>query len=336
MSACWDDARVPTVRVRIGTRGSPLALAQTTLVADALRAAHPDLSVSPVRITTAGDRTQHTDLPMEGWGQGVFVKDIEAALLRGEVDLAVHSLKDLPPELADGLVIAAVPERADPRDVLVTRDGCSLDDLPWGAAVGTSSARRAALLRAIRPDPRYVPIRGNVDTRVRKLLAGAYDAIILAAAGLDRLGLDVPRVALDPAVLLPAPGQGALGLQSRRGDEATAALVRPLHHAPTAAAVAAERRVMALLDGGCRLPVAALAGAVPPPARAEWTGDTLLLQAAVAAADGSRVLRDEALGPADAPERLAEALAARLRGAGAGTLAAAHQAEVGAAFSVST
>lgn len=304
---------VSPVALRIGTRGSALARVQAALVADALRAAQPGLRVELVEITTAGDRTQHTDAPMAGWGLGVFVKEIERALLDGQVDLAVHSLKDVPPDVPDGLVLAAIPERADPRDVLVTREGTPFEALPAGARVGTSSVRRAAFLRAARPDLAYVPIRGNVDSRYRKLLAGDYDAIVLARAGLERLGLEVSGVPFAPERLPPAPGQGALAIQVRADDARTLALARALDHPPTAAAVRAERRVMAALEGGCRLPVAALGTPQPD-------GSQLRLLAAVAAVDGSRVLAREERGRLDDAEGLADVVVAGLRADGAGAL----------------
>lgn len=301
------------MRLRLGTRGSALALVQANTVAAALRAAHADLEVSVVVISTHGDRTQPTNLPAEQWGQGVFVKDIERALLDEEIDLAVHSLKDVPPAIPEALLLAAIPERADPRDVLATRDGRGFEALASGARIGTSSARRLAFLRALRPDLEYLPIRGNVDTRWRKLQEGQYEAIVLAAAGLDRLGLDVPRVPFDTGRLLPAPGQGALALQTRAADSSTTALVRALHHPPTAAAVSAEREAMALLDAGCRLPFAAL-GTIK--------GSRLTLRAAVASQSGDEVLRAEADGSANDPYSLARQVAATLRAAGAGRLLA--------------
>jgi hydroxymethylbilane synthase len=246
------------------------------------------------------------------------VREIEAALLRGEIDLAVHSLKDVPATLPPGVAIVAVPERADPGDVLVTADGRALDDLAAGARIGTSSLRRAAFLRAYRPDLAFVPVRGNVDTRWRKLLdpEGGYDGLVLAAAGLNRLGLEgVPRWPIPLTILLPAPGQGALALETRADDHVIRALAAVVNHDPSAAAVSAERRALRDLEGGCRLPVGALA--TPEPSGG------LRLAAAVAAPDGSQVLRREALGTIAAPEALGAAVAGALLAAGAADLLAA-------------
>jgi hydroxymethylbilane synthase len=300
------------MKLVVGTRGSRLAMAQTSAVVEALRRAHPRLDVAVKVIATEGDRITSGALP--SWGRGVFVREIEQALLRGEIDLAVHSLKDIPAEMVDGLAIVAVPARADPGDVLVTRDGRTLHDLPRGARVGTSSLRRAAFLRARFPHLAFPPVRGNVDTRCRKLLdpAGGYDALVLAAAGLERLSLDgVPRVPIPFDVLLPAPGQGALAVQARAGDGPTRAIAAALDHAPTAAAVTAERSALRHLEGGCRLPVAALATPVD---------GRLHLRVAVAAPDGSRVLEQDGWGPLSAPERLGAAVAGRLRALGAEAL----------------
>lgn len=315
------------MQLTLGTRGSRLALAQAEAVAQALVRACPGLAVRVQTVVTEGDRI--TSGPLPSWGSGVFVREIERALLQGEIDLAVHSLKDLPARLPEGLALLAVPERADPHDVLVSTAGHDLAALPPGARVGTSSLRRAAFLRALRPDLTIAPIRGNIDTRWRKLLTPelGYDALVLAAAGIERLGLDaVPRVPIPLDVLLPAPGQGALAIEGRAGDQRVAALARRINHAPTAAAVAAERCLLRELEGGCRVPVAALAVV---------EGDAgLWLRAAAAAPDGSRVVRAEgraplaglheaeALGAAVAAELLARGAAQLLReGAGAASMA---------------
>jgi len=295
--------------IRIGTRGSALARAQTTLIATALIEAHRDLEIEVVTITTTGDRSQATNQIGPDWGSGVFVKELEAALLREEIDLAVHSLKDVPPVLAADLTLAAIPVREDPSDVLVTADGRNLEDLPPGGRVGTSSARRSAFLRAARPDLHFELIRGNVETRLRKLGEGQYDAIVLARAGLNRLELDAAYVVLEPRLLPPAPGQGALAIQARAGDREVISLLEQLHDPATAAAVRAERRLMANLDGGCRLPV----GALGTP-RADGG---LHLLGGVARDDGSLSVA-EAVGRLDAPEELADELTERLRSPGAG------------------
>ncbi len=313
-------AALPLQRtLRVGTRGSALARAQTSLVVAHLQAAHRDLKVEVVPITTHGDRTQHTNEAGPDWGFGVFVRELEQALSRGDIDLAIHSMKDVPPEVPGALAIVATPVREDPRDALVTADGRTLDALPAGARVGTSSARRTAFLRAARPDLAFLPLRGNVDTRHRKLTEGHYDAILLARAGLARLGLDVPHVLLDPAVLPPAPGQGALALEARVDDEVVRALAQALHDPRTAAAVVAERRVMGELDASCRLPLAALGDV-------DETG-SLHLAAAVAAPDGSRVLRASATGSAQTPDEVAMRVVDDLRGQGAAELLAPPDAE---------
>jgi hydroxymethylbilane synthase len=266
-----------------------------------------DLEIVP--IATSGDRTQSTNQPGADWGTGVFVKELEAALLREDVDVAVHSLKDVPPVVTQGLTLAAIPSRADPLDVLVTVDGRGLDGLPAGARVGTSSARRTAFLRAARPDLHFVAIRGNVETRLRKLIEAEYDAVVLARAGLNRLDLDASYVLLDPETLPPAPGQGALGIQCRAGDRKVIDLLEPLHDPATGAAVRAERRLMADLEGGCRLPIGALGR--------PRTDGKLHLLGGLARDDGSLSVAD-ALGELASPEDLADRLAVRLRQPGAG------------------
>jgi hydroxymethylbilane synthase len=290
--------------IRIGTRSSALARAQTALVAAALGEAHPELDIQVVAISTGGDRSQGTNLPGPDWGSGVFVREIELALLHEDIDIAIHSLKDVPPVLSPDLTLAAIPVRDDPLDVLVTPDGRGLQDLAPVARVGTSSARRAAFLRAPRPDLRFEPIRGNVETRLRKLAEGQYEAIVLARAGLRRLDLEVACVVLEAELLPPAPGQGALAIQARAGDRAIAELVEPLNDPATAAAVRAERRLMVNLDGGCRLPVGALGTPQPD-------GELHLLGGLVRA-DGSQSIAD-ATGRLDAAEELADLLSDRLR-----------------------
>lgn len=305
----------------IGTRGSALALAQTELVRRALLAAQPGLEVAVRTITTRGDVVLDRPLAAIG-GKGLFVVEIEAALRRGEIDLAVHSAKDLPARLPADLLLAAFPERADPRDALVTRSGARLAELPPGARVGTSSLRRACQLRRLRPDLVYLELRGNVDTRLRKLRAGQYDAIVLAAAGLARLGrLDEATEILDPADVLPAPGQGALALETRADDPATRRLVAPLDHGPTRLAVTAERAFLARIEAGCDVPVAAWA---------RQEGEALALSGLIGARDGRTVRAERRLAGA-ASERAAAALGADLaddllRAGGAELLAAARSA----------
>jgi len=242
------------------TRPSALARWQTRWVIHRLEAAHPGLTCREEVIVTRGDRVLDRPLPEIG-GKGLFTQELEAALLSGRVDAAVHSLKDLPTEMPPGLAVGAVPARAEVRDALISARGYTLDTLPQGAVVGTSSLRRAAQLRAVRPDLRIRPLRGNVDTRVRKALAGQpYDAIVLAGAGLSRLGL-TEHVSqwLPLEVMLPAPGQGALAVQCRAEDEATLGLLAAIEDPATRAAVTAERAFLSALGGGCAVPVAAYA-----------------------------------------------------------------------------
>lgn len=246
-------------RLRVGTRGSPLSLRQTRLAMDALRAHEPDLEVETVVIRSAGDRAP--DVPLERLeGIGFFAKELEAAVADGRCDVAVHSAKDLPTTLHPRLCLGAVPAREDPRDVLISRGGVPLAALPPGARVATSSLRRAAQLRARRPDLRIVSIRGNVDTRLAKLDRGDADALCIAAAGLIRMGWE-DRVSewLAPEVMLPAPGQGALAVEARRGDAAVLDLLRRIDDPATHEAVRAERAFVARLGTGCRAPAAAMA-----------------------------------------------------------------------------
>jgi hydroxymethylbilane synthase len=241
----------------MATRRSQLALAQSRAFAALLCAAHAPLSVTELHVVTTGDRIQDRPLAEVG-GKGVFVKEIEEALLDRQADFAVHSIKDVPGLLADGLRIGCIPRRADPRDVLVSRTGANLAQLPAGSTVGTSSLRRSVLLQRARPDLKFEPLRGNVDTRLRKVREGVVDAAILAKAGLDRLSLSENIVEVIAADLcIPAVGQGALGIECRHGDDATLALLSALHDEETALAVAAERGVMIEVEGNCRTPIAA-------------------------------------------------------------------------------
>lgn len=248
-----------TERLRVGTRGSALALRQTETVLERLREAWPGLGLEVVVVRTQGDRQAEDPLSALG-GKGAFVREIERALLQGRVDLAVHSAKDLPAELPQGLELAAFPEREDPRDVLVSRGGWSLQGLPSGSRVATGSPRRRALVLARRPDLRVEEIRGNVDTRLEKLARGQADALVLARAGLLRLGLDPEGlVPLEVEEMLPAPGQGALAVEARAGDRPVLARLTVLDDPLTRQAVEAERAFLAALGGSCRLPAAALA-----------------------------------------------------------------------------
>jgi hydroxymethylbilane synthase len=288
--------------VVIGTRSSKLALAQTHMIRDALLAAHPDITIEVEHITTKGDVI--LDRPLSAIGdKGLFVTEIEEALRAGRIDLAVHSAKDLPSELPPDMAIAAFPRRADARDALIARAGLGLADLPAGACVGTSSLRRACQLRRLRPDLRIADLRGNVDTRLRKLHEGMYDAVVLAAAGLDRLGLahEVTEL-LDPHVMLPAVSQGTLAIEMRAGDAAVAALLAPLDDPEARATATAERAFLARIGGGCQVPVAAYA---------QLGSDTLILAGLIGARDGQSV-SGELSGPAGDPATLGTALAERL------------------------
>jgi len=268
--------------LRLGTRGSALALAQSRAVARELARLHPDLHVEFVTITTKGDRILDRELSQVG-GKGLFVTEIETALLAGDIDLAVHSLKDVPTEQPEGLVLAAFPERADPRDVLVSRDNRKLAELRTGAVIATSSLRRTAQLRHLRPDLQFVPIQGNVDTRVRKMRLGQADAVALAAAGLIRLGrAEWIAEYLDPEVCLPAAGQGILCLEAREDDAATRELLAPLDSPASRVCGEAERQVVAALGGSCQVPMAVLA---------ELAQERLQIRAVVSDLQGETVLR---------------------------------------------
>ncbi|CAG0937429.1 hydroxymethylbilane synthase [Thermoflexales bacterium] len=277
----------------IGTRGSTLARWQTDWVSARLTAAWPDLACSIKLFQTSGDKILDKPLPEIG-GKGLFTEELEDALRSGEIDLAVHSLKDLPIEPAPGLMLGAIGEREDARDVLISRQHHTLANLPQGARVGTSSLRRAAQLLATRPDLQILPLRGNVDTRIRKALSGAgeYDAIVLAAAGVLRLGFSSSIAEyLSFAVMLPAPGQGALAVQCRATDEATRALLQPIDHAPTRSAITAERAFLEGLGGGCSAPVAAYAQAA-----VGGQQSMISLTGLVASTDGQHVIRVSNLG----------------------------------------
>jgi hydroxymethylbilane synthase len=277
-------------------------------VRDRLAALAPELAFELRVIKTQGDKILDTPLAQIG-GKGLFVKEIEDALRTGEADLAVHSMKDVPAELPAGLTIAAVPEREDPRDALCARQGTTLDDLAPGAVVGTSSLRRTCQLRAHRPDLHVEILRGNVDTRLRRLDEGSFDAIVLAAAGLARLGRRQRATSLlDPSLCLPAIGQGALGIEVRAGDPVAEPLCAQLSHAPTARAVAAERAFLAHLGAGCQTPVAGYAVA---------TGDRLTLQVLCGRPDGTGILREQGEGPLATAEALGHELGDRLLARGA-------------------
>ena len=309
----------PVASVTVGTRGSRLARAQTDRVVSLLGAAWPALRCDVRAIVTRGDRTQRSGEPLpEIGGKGLFTAELEQALRDGDIDLAVHSLKDLPTEPPSGIVVGAVCEREDVRDCLVARDGLSVATLPAGAVVGTSSLRRAAQLRALRPDLEVRSIRGNVDTRVRKMRAGEFAAVVLAAAGVLRLGLeDEVSEWLGTDEMLPAPGQGALAVQCRAGNEAVLALLAAIDDADARAATSAERAFLRALGAGCTAPVAAFA---------EPTELGVRLVGMVASEDGARVVRVEAEG---APEEVGERLARQALAAGAAEILAEVRAAAG-------
>ena len=298
--------------LRIGTRGSPMALRQTAIIRERLVAAHPELAeagaVEIVIIRTTGDRVQNRLLAEIG-GKGLFAKEIEEALLAGRIDLAVHSLKDLETWLPDGLVIACVPPRDDPRDALSSKSGASLASLPRGAKVGTASLRRQAQLLRHRPDLSIVPIRGNVNTRLRKMEAGEADALVLALCGLERLDLRGHATQILPReVILPAVGQGALAVECRTADEMARQLLLPLHDPISAACVAAERAMLAALDGSCRTPIAGFA---------ETNGDRLTIEGLLLNEDGTKEIRSRFEGATDDAAQIGAELGRDLR-SGAG------------------
>ena len=306
----------PTSPLRLGTRKSPMAMVQSQQVAR-LITERTGRAVELTGITTFGD-VSRADIAQIG-GTGVFVSGLRTSLLHGDIDLAVHSLKDLPTAQPDGIVLAAVPGRDDPRDALAARDGAKLADLPPGAKIGTGSARRAAQLLLLRPDIRPVPIRGNADTRLRRMETGEVDAVVLAYAGLARIGrLDAVTQVFDPDEMLPAPGQGALAVECRSGQPDLADLLACADDPATRAAVTAERSLLAALEAGCTAPVGGYAAGT----------DGLRLRAVVVAADGDNALRASAGGPADEAERLGREVAAELlrRGAGRYTAVSAEKA----------
>lgn len=269
--------------------------------------ARPDMSISLKQIRTSGDKILDVPLATIG-GKGLFVKEIEEALLAQDIDLAVHSMKDVPASLPKGLAILGIPEREDPRDALISRKHIPFDRLPQGASIGTSSLRRQAQLLQTRPDLRITMLRGNLDTRLRKLESGEYDAIVVAAAGLKRLGwLDHVTEYLSSERCLPAIGQGVLGIEGREDDEYVKDLLGLLDHQPTRVAVLAERSFLRRLEGGCQVPIAG---------HATLEGTTLRLEGLVASLDGKRVIRDSIQGPMDETERLGTQLGDRILNAG--------------------
>lgn len=310
------------MEIVIGSRGSKLALWQAEWVMSQFALFAPDVEARIEIIKTSGDVIQDVPLSVIG-GKGVFTKELEHALLEGRIDVAVHSLKDLPTIMPDGLIIAAITEREDPRDALVLRsdlalDSPSLKSLPFGACVGTSSQRRLAQLKRLRPDITVKDLRGNVDTRLRKLDAGWYDAVILASAGLRRLGFESRiSAAISTEDMLPAVGQGALGIETRAEDAATNALVARLEHAATRMACVAERAFLRGLGGGCQVPIAG---------HAVVRDGSLKLEGLVAALSGDEIIRGSLEADASRAEALGDELAALLREQGADALLSASHA----------
>jgi hydroxymethylbilane synthase len=294
--------------LRLGTRKSPLALWQAEHVRARLLATHPGLSVELVRITTEGDRILDRSLARVG-GKGLFIKELEQALLEGRIDLAVHSLKDMTVSLPPGLHLAAILEREDPRDAFVSGRFANLRELPAGSRLGTASLRRQCQIRAAFPALQVSMLRGNVNTRLAKLDAGEFDAILLATAGMKRLGFEARiRARLEPEECLPAVGQGAVCVECRSDDAATNARLAALDHAPTRTCVSAERALNAGLEGGCQVPIGGYA---------VLEGETLYLRGLVGDPDGSRVIRGEIRGPAAEAGRLGGELATDLLARGA-------------------
>lgn len=300
---------MPQRTLRIATRSSALALWQAEHIRSELQRLHPHIAVELVKIKTRGDRILDVPLAKIG-GKGLFVKELEEAMLDGRADLAVHSMKDVPMVFPEGLGLTAICEREDPSDAFVSNSYPSLDELPEGAVVGTASLRREAQLRAYRPDLQIRVLRGNVNTRLAKLDAGEFDAIILASSGLKRLGFrDRIRHTLPDTVSLPAVGQGALGIECRLDDQELLGLIAPLNHADTADRVKAERALNHRLEGGCQVPIAAYA--------LLEDGDTLWLRGLVGSVDGSRIYRAEGRAPRQEGERLGRELAEELLAQGA-------------------
>jgi hydroxymethylbilane synthase len=302
--------------IRIATRKSPLAMWQAEHVSALLTTLHPGLEIEIVGMTTKGDKILDAPLAKVG-GKGLFVKELEQGMLDGEADIAVHSMKDVPVDFPEGLHLAVIMDREDPRDAFVSNRYADLASLPEGACVGTSSLRRQCQLADRRPDLRIEPLRGNVNTRLAKLDAGEYDAIILAAAGLMRLGFESRiRGRIAPEDSLPAIGQGAIGIECRSADPRTNDLIAPLHHRDTAERVLAERAMNARLHGGCQVPIAG---------HAVIEGDRLVLKGLVGTPDGTRILRAESEGPRDEPEVIGTRVADDLLAQGAGEILSALQ-----------
>ena len=290
-------------KVIIGTRGSKLALYQANAIREELVKRYPGLGVEIEKIKTTGDKITDVPLAMVG-GKGLFVKEIEEALLQGKIDLAVHSIKDVPVELPAGLHLPIITRREDPRDVLISREAIPFQQLPHQCVVGTSSLRRQAQILHIRPDLKIEALRGNLDTRLRRLHEGSMGAIILAAAGVRRLGLTKEITEyLDPTICLPAIGQGAIGLECREGDDRINELLSPLNHPPSHSCVIVERAFLRRLEGGCQVPIAA---------HACFDGDEIVLEGLIASVTGDRIIRDRIRGSQVNSEAMGIELAEKL------------------------
>jgi len=298
-------------RLKLGTRGSKLARWQAQAVAERLKEFHPDLQVEMVIVKTVGDKILDVALSRIG-DKGLFTKELEKALLDGTIDLAVHSLKDLPSQLGEGLKLAAVMPREYPGDVLISRSGVPLFELPPGGVIGTSSLRRTAQLKAIRPDLHVIDIRGNVETRIKKMQEENLDGIILAYAGVKRLGMEhwITQV-LPYDIMLPATGQGTIAIETRDNDEQMDSLLEAVNHSKTFVEIQAERAFLGRLEGGCQVPMACLA---------EYSGDTITMQGLVASLDGTRIIRDSVTGTSQEPVQIGLDLAERILASGADSI----------------
>jgi len=287
-------------KIRIGTRGSKLALWQANFIKSEIKSLFPDCDVELNIIKTTGDRITDQPLAMIG-GKGLFVKEIETALLNNDIDLAVHSMKDMPGELPEGLVIGAIPKRENPFDVLISRDKTLLTEYKKGAKIGTSSLRRASQIKHVRPDVTIESIRGNLDTRIKKLKSGEYDAIVLAAAGLIRLGQknEITEY-LDETIMLPAVGQGALCIETRENDGDIAFIMEKLDHLDTRICVTGERAFLKQIEGSCHIPVACFG---------KIKGNKVVLTAVVASVDGTKLIKEQIISPIDKVERQGQRLA---------------------------
>ena len=287
-------------KIRVGTRGSNLALVQANWVSDRLKSLYPDMSVAVVPIRTRGDRMQNISL-VEIGGKGIFVKEIEETLLRGDIDIAVHSMKDVPVDLPDGLIIGAIPEREDPRDVLISREGTKMEGLSKGARLGTGSLRRGMQIKRLMPDIEIVPVRGNIDTRIKKIVTENLDGIIVAAAGMKRMGRGREISQYIPIeVMMPSAGQGVLGIEMRESDRETKALIAPLNHLDTVVEISAERAFLRRLGGGCQVPIAGIA---------RKSGNNLVIKGLVGSIDGRVMIMDEVRGDSSNWEDMGNTLA---------------------------